>query len=147
MSSTACQCILSVLVKNRSLNIRTLLKCQQKNVESNRVIKMSKRTIYVDSIPCLAVFEFITSMYGSTIEIEKCLSELKTSYFDRSDTDNILDVFIILADYDKNCLTIGDYSCNGIEYHINEHVGVSYFLTSTSLAPSTNVDINTIIKK
>lgn len=146
-SSIVCQCILSALIENRSLNIRTLLKCEERNIDSHRTVEIPQRTIYVDSIPCIAIFEFITSLYGSAIETEKCLSKLKASSFAEYSRNHILDAFIILAGYDKSKLKIGDHSFEGIDYHINEENGVSFLLTTTTVEPSVDIDIETIIKK
>lgn len=145
-SSATCQSILSALVKNGSLNTRTLLKYEQKNIENRRTLTKRNKTIYASEIPCIAIFDFITSMYGSIAETEKCILKLKYSSFSISNWHHILDVFIILADYDKNKLNIGGCIYNGVEYFINDHNGVEYLLTTTSIEASININIEIVIK-
>lgn len=145
-SSIACQSVLSALVKNGSLNTRTLLKYEQKSIENRRIIRKPNKTIYASDIPIIAIFDFITSMYGSIVATEFLLSKLNHSSFSTNSWQYILDIFIILADYDKNKLNKGDYTYNGIEYNINDERGVMYFLTTTSIKPSININIETVIQ-
>lgn len=140
-SSIACQSILSALVKSGSLNIRTLLKYEQKNIENRRIISKPDRVIHVSNIPCITIFDFVTSMYGSIAETEKYLSILSHSSFDINDWHPILDIFVILANYKESQLIEGDYSYNGINYSIDRQRGMRYFLTTTSIAPSINIEI------
>ncbi|MEG1313312.1 MAG: P-loop NTPase fold protein [Bacilli bacterium] len=148
ISSYACQSIISALVKNGSMNVRSLLKINKKNINNQRAIMTkNKMTLYAHEVPCIAILDFIMSMYGSKIEVDKYLSELKNSCFDKSNLDHILKIFIILADYNTNNLNLGEYLCNDIKYTIEKPNEISSFIANIHIEPSDYIDVAIIIKK
>lgn len=143
-SFNACFSIITALVKCNKLNLRTLLKYNLKYINTQRSIQLNN-TECASNIPCIVIFDFISSMYLSIKETENSIFALKHSHFNKNLNRNILETFIILADYNHNNLSEGEHTYQGIKYNIGINDKFS-LLTLIDQKKTAHLDINIVIK-
>lgn len=121
-SHKACYTILSTFAKNKSVNIRTLLKYINKNITENRIINMGHRRIVSCDFPCLVVFDFIRTMFSTLKDMEIAINKLYKLNFNVEDSEYILKIFIALADYHN--FKEGTYTYYGKEYQAKRYINM-----------------------
>ncbi|UWF81440.1 MAG: KAP family P-loop domain [Bacteriophage sp.] len=118
-SHQICHAILSTFVRNKSVNIRTLLKCINKNIKADRIINLGNKRIVSCDFPSLVIFDFIRTMFSTSKDMEAAISKLNKSNFNKDISEFILSFFISLADF--HYFEIGTYTYYGKEYRIQIH--------------------------
>ena len=100
-TSKSCQALLKALLRANKLNLRTLLKINEKNYDNTRTIKLSWKTVLVNDFISLPVFDFLKTMLGSIEELEEAILNLTASNIKSFEKDICIG-FIALADYENN---------------------------------------------
>lgn len=78
----ACVSILSALIRCRGMNIRTLLKYEQKIITNSRRVEIAGDSKLVRRIPCLVLFDFIFSMFSTFEEAELAFLKINENSFE-----------------------------------------------------------------
>ena len=108
-TSKSCQALLKALLRSNKLNLRTLLKFNEKNYNNNRFLKLHMKTKSVNDFISLPVFDFLKTMLGSIEELEEAILNLTASNI-KSLEEDICIGFIALADYETNQFEIGEHN-------------------------------------
>ena len=107
-TSKSCQALLKALLRSNKLNLRTLLKSNEKNYNNNRFLKLHKKTKSVNDFISLPVFDFLKTILGSIEELEDAILNLTASNI-KSYEEDICTCFIALADYETNKFEFGEH--------------------------------------
>lgn len=147
----ACNTLLSALVKSNGINLRCLLRYENKPFDNRRQIIIEEENVRASNYPCLNIFDFIKSIFATLQDFEKAIYNLKDANFDLYKIDNLLSVFFPLADYPQNKFKPGNYNYNGTDYSINQFYadcGMSYFGSDPHTKEIVkNISFSEIIKK
>ena len=115
-SYKSCYAFLSASLKNDTLNLRTLLKIQEKNYNNNRNIKINRQADLINDFISLSVFDFLKTIFSSINDLEESID--KTTPKDIVGFEEYISVcFIALADYEKSKFKSGTFQfTDNIEY-------------------------------
>ena len=115
-SSKACYALLSAFLRSDTINLRTLLKIQEKVYNNNRIIYISRTAYLTNDFVSLSVFDFLKTIFSSLIDLEESIIKLTPKDIAGFEED-ISVCFIALADYEKNQFKPGNYRLtDNIEY-------------------------------
>ena len=117
-SSKACYALLSAFLRSDTINLRTLLKIQEKVYNNNRIIYISRTAHLTNDFVSLSVFDFLKTIFSSLIDLEESIIKLTPKDIAGFEED-ISVCFIALSDYEKNKFKSGNYHyTDNIEYSL-----------------------------
>lgn len=144
-----CETILSSLIRNKAINVRTLIKYCDKKYHNERFIRIGDKRYYANNIIPVSIFDFIRSMFSTFADMETAISNLKECKIelDENTKDSFLKIFIILADFSQNRFRVGNYSAYNISYRVDKlkDFGLVYIDKNNS-QKTTDIDCMEIIK-
>lgn len=145
ISHNACKIIISSFIQNQSINLRSLVKCHKKYVFNNALIYINQQPKCRSEFPCFAVFDFIRTMFGTLNDMKQAILKLRSSNFNRPMSDDILKIFIQLADFRE--FKPGNYNCLGeiikLEDNSNTRRGIAQLDSETI----SQIDVSSVLKE
>lgn len=142
-SHITCCSILSAFVKNRSVNVRTLLKYINKDFKGDRLVYIGRRRTPVYMFPNLVIFDFIRTMFSTIKDMESAINKLNKSNFSIEESEYILRIFIALADYHN--FEKGEYIYYNKEYKAITNINIG--MVDFAYGESPDIDPSLVLKE